>query len=167
MKVITFPKPFLTADGMPFRRRQKDPKTGEFVQQKDSDGIVIRDQSGNALAVMENAEFPRVLKEFVETVFFLNRLDIEEAKGLKKEVPPELSLEDTSRATDIIRVANVALDGQMELEKASYEWLEGKVMKHGVRALGLDVAILHEIIKSATDGDTNRAERRREEKAKK
>ena len=165
MKIISFPKPLLTADGIPFRRRKKDPKTGEFVQQIDKNGDPIKDANGNTLAVMENAEFPRVLKDFVEMVFALNRIEIEEAKVSKKEPPAEFGLEDTSRATDIIRAANVATQtGRIDLEKASFEWLESKVAKFGVKAVGLEAGVIFEITKGVIDEGTTRAERHREDK---
>lgn len=164
MKIILLPKQLLTADDIPFRRRKKDSKTGDFISQIDKDGNAVKDENGRTLAVMENAEFPRVLKDFVEMVFILNRLDIEEAKALKKEPLAEFGLEDSSRATDIIRAANVATNEHIELEKTSFEWLENKLAKFGVKALGLEAGIVSEIIKGAIDGGTTRPERRREEK---
>lgn len=155
MKAITIPKPFETAQGTPFRQGAKD-KNGDFILKRDERNEIIRDGNGNILLEMVDATFPDVLKAFVNSVFNL-------ARNEKKE----LSIEDAIVAKDIVRAANIVTDGVIELENSTHAWLIRNIASYGVKSLGLEAAVLQEVVNGAQDVVTTRAEHRREEKVKK
>lgn len=151
MKVISIPKVFSKADGTPFRQIKRE--KGDAVFKKDKDSQPLRDAQGNILWELEDADFLTVVRSF------LNGLPM-----MAREKKKELKMEDSSAAVQIFRAINVVIDGKLELEDFSHRWLLSKVEEYGVDALGLDAAILVEVMQKAEELDSSRSERRREEK---
>ena len=77
-----------------------------------------------------------------------------------------MTIEDTENAVEVYRALRVA-NGTIELEKAPHKWLVENLIKYGPNSpLGFSTAVILEPLKAAADGEANRAERRRETKAK-
>lgn len=155
-KVITIPDKFLQADERPFRQAKRD-RDGDLVLRHDDKGEVMHDAQGNALVETENATFLDTLKGFLNLAFVV-------AKNKKAE----MTIEDSSLAYDIFRAVRVVADGRLELEKVPYERLLEWVNKYAVDIFpGANAAVFKEVLTNATDGETIRAERRRQEKQEK
>ena len=155
MKIIKVPTEFLQADGSPFRQAKRDPK-GNLIFQLDKSGEPMKDSTGNRLVDIEDATFADILKTFLNNTFNV-------AQAKKKD----LTIEDSSQAVDIHRAIRVMVDGRLELEKAPHEWLLKKVDEYGVDIIGVNAAVLKEILSTTTEETPSRGERRREAKAEK
>ena len=168
-KIITIPEKFLQADDRPFRQAKRGPD-GEAVLRRDDKGAVMRNDQGEALVETEDSTFLDMLKGFLNTVFALvrNKKLVAEAKAAERKVSEpvvEMTIEDSSLAYDIFRAIRVVKDGKLELEKAPYERLLEWVNKYGVDIFSVNAAVFREPLITATDGETTRGERRRQEKS--
>ena len=162
--LISIPEKFLQADGSAFRIPKRD-KDRDLVLRKTDDGQVLVGSDGSAMIEMQDASFTDIMRTFLNGMFKLSEQRRAVAMQNKKDVNPEheLVMEDSAFAGDIFRAMNVVADGVMELEKAPYEWILKQIDVWGVDLYGINAAVLKEVFKSASDGGTDRAERRREE----
>ena len=164
MYIVTIPKhsDFTRGDGRPFRQVKLD-KEGMPVKKRDDRGNIAMSDGENPqpLAETEVAGYLDLLKAFLNNVF-----DIAIAKKKEKSDTPAMTIEHSGYAIDIFRAINVAKDSTLELEKAPYEWLCKIIKDYAVDVFGINAAIIEEPLKKAIEGDTTRAERRREEKGK-
>lgn len=153
-KLIAIPKDFRQADGSVFRQAKRDTQ-GYPVLRLSGEGKPLLDPQGQPIIEMEEIGFGEVLKIFLNTLFPL-------ASSLKKE----LTIEDSANAIDVLRTLRVVQDGYLELENVPYEWLSKKVSEYGVGILGINAGVVLESLRQVEDKKADRAERRRDEKAR-
>ncbi len=163
MYFVTIPTKFVKADGKPFRRRKLD-ENGEYIKVKDSDGkfIDVKDPATGRVigqqVELENASYLDELADFLNSLFAVAEAKAKEDKELKP-----LKLEDSSHATDVFRAIHVA-STELELERATYEWLLRMLKTYGVDMFGINTALMLEPLNKAVEQTPSRAEERRSTK---
>jgi hypothetical protein len=167
VKIITVPEKFLTAEGKPFWDGKLD-EDGKPVPKRDEKKNMIvsiqtigKEQVAIPEYEQEKIGYLAVLKNTIEII----RRAILMEKADKKELPG-LTFEDTDNGVQIYRAINVSDGVILELEQTPHKWLIENLKKYGPNTIGFNTPVILEPLETAADGASNRAERRRESKAK-
>jgi len=170
MKAITVPKEseFLSIDGKPFAQVKRD-KQGTPVFQKSMDNqgneIILHEIQmidGAPVAVVipekENLDWVELMKI---TLGRIQGLMLAEKKEKKEDVL--ISWDDSSHATQVYRVLNIAAPGKIiELGDTDHEWWSKHLDQYLTQIYGFNAHLLREPVQEAEDIGKPRTETRRE-----